>query len=462
MSSLVRLAFVAFFLSCSALAAEKSPAVLVGAARIDITPDTPIRLSGYGNRQTETDRIEGRLYARALAIGSDRERPVVLVTVEVVGIPESLSDAVAAALQKTHRVERARVAVAVTHTHTGPSIHGVLPYLFGKDLPPDELGRIERYTQTLTAKLIQVAGTALANRKPGRLGWAEGRAGFTGQRRVLKDGKWTGFGRDPDGPADYALPVMRVADEQGNVRAVFLSYACHCTTLGGTDNFVHGDWAGDAAGRIEHAHPGSVALIAIGCGADANPQPRGGLENVARHGKEIAAEVERLMAGTLRPLGPVTAASHRRIELDLDHPVTRAEMKARHDATQKASPRYAASKFLQVLESGRSLPAKVPYPVQTWSFGHDLAMVFLAGEIVSDYSLRLRRELDAARLWVNGYSNAVPCYIASKRIFDQGGYEVDGSMDFYGWPTRLALGTEDRIISTVHSMVPKEFAPPRR
>lgn len=462
MISVVRFAFAAVFLGCPILGAERPSTVLVGAARIDITPETPIRLSGYGNRQTETEKIEQRLFARALAMGSDREKPVVLITVEVVGIPESLSDAVAAALQKTHPVERARVAVAVTHTHTGPSIHGVLPYLFGQDLPAEELGRIERYTQTLTTKLVQVAAAALANRRPGRLGWAEGRAGFTGQRRVLKDGKWTGFGRDPDGPADYALPLMRVTDEQGNVRAVFLSYACHCTTLGGTDNFVHGDWAGDAAGRIENAHPGAVALVAIGCGADANPQPRGGLENVARHGKEIAAEVARLLGGALRPLGPVTAANYRRIELDLDHAVTRAEMKARHDSAPKASPRYSAAKFLQVLESGRPLPAKVPYPVQTWSFGGDLAMVFLAGEIVSDYSLRLRRELDATRLWVNGYSNAVPCYIASKRMFDQGGYEVDGSMDYYGWPTRLALGTEDRIISTVHSMVPKAFAPPRK
>ena len=61
-------------------------------------------------------------------------------------------------------------------------------------------------------------------------------------------------------------------------------------------------------------------------------------------------------------------------------------------------------------------------------------MVFLAGEVVADYGLRLKRELDPARLWVNAYSNDVAFYVASKRLIPEGGYEVDRSMVFYGQP----------------------------
>ena len=89
-------------------------------------------------------------------------------------------------------------------------------------------------------------------------------------------------------------------------------------------------------------------------------------------------------------------------------------------------------------------------------------MVFLAGEVVSEYSLRLKRELDGARLWVNAYANSMPCYIPSRRMFSEGGYEVDSSMDYYAWPTRLALGTEDRIVQTVHQMVPARFRAAKR
>ena len=103
------------------------------------------------------------------------------------------------------------------------------------------------------------------------------------------------------------------------------------------------------------------------------------------------------------------------------------------------------------------MPREIPYTVQVWNFGDELAMVFLAGEVVAEYALRLKRELDGARLWVNAYSNSLPCYIPSKRMFPEGGYEVDTSMDYYAWPTRLAIGTEDQIIRTVQDMVPRAF-----
>lgn len=362
-------------------AAEPASAnVMVGAARIDITPDHPIRLAGYQSRQTETTAIETALYARALAIGSDAEKPVVFLTVELVGVSETLSNAVAAELKRSHRLERAQLAVMATHVHSGPSVAGVLPFMFSVDLPAEEAGRIERYTKTVQAKLVEVARAALTDRKPGRLAWGEGRASFNGQRRVIVDGKWTGFGHDPKGQTDRALPVLRVTDERGNVRAVFLSYACHCTTLTGKHDFVHHDWAGDAAMRIEAARAGTVALVAVGCGADANPEPRGEPAHVAAHGTAIANEVERLLGGTLRPLGRVTTTSYREIELDLDHAVTRGELQTRLAGKPRQPMAYAATKFLQELDAGRALPRKVSYPVQTWAFGNDLAMVFLAGE----------------------------------------------------------------------------------
>jgi hypothetical protein len=254
--------------------------------------------------------------------------------------------------------------------------------------------------------------------------------------------------------------VLRVTDEEGRVRAVFLSYACHCTTLTGKENFVHADWAGDASAKIEAAHPGAVALIALGCGGDANPEPRGLIEHVARHGTEVATEVERVLGTPLRPLGHASGATFRRVELELDHAVTREELQKRLSGKPRQTVAYAATKFLQQLDAGQSLPTSVSYPVQTWTFGKDLALVFLGGEVVSDYSLRLKRELDGARLWVNAYANAVPCYIAAKRMFSEGGYEVDASMDYYGWPTRLAIDTEDRIVVSVANALRPDFAAP--
>ena len=91
------------------------------------------------------------------------------------------------------------------------------------------------------------------------------------------------------------------------------------------------------------------------------------------------------------------------------------------------------------------------------AFGEDLSFVALSGETCVDYSLRLKREFDGSRMWVNGYSNDVPCYIPSLRILEEGGYEGAGAMVYYDRPTKFAPDVEERIIGAVHALIPKEF-----
>ena len=429
--------------------------VAVGGAKVDITPELPIRLAGYQSRLAEATRVEAPLSARALAIGSDADGPVVIVTADVIAVSETMSEAVAAAVRAKHPgLTRERIAVCATHQHTGPAIAGTIPFMFSRDLPAEENARIERYAAKLQEKLIEVALAALADRRPARLAWAQGTAEFAVNRRLIVDGKHTGYKATPGGPVDHALPVLRAVDAQGAVRAVLVNYACHCTTLKGGDNYVHPDWAGEAAKRIEGRHAGAVALVAIGCGADADPQPRG-LPAVATNGGAVADEVARVMAGEMRALGRVTHAAFRRIELPLGRVVPRAELEAR--LTGKANVAYAAAQFLRQLDAGKPLPSIVPYPVQAWAFDGDFAMVFLGGEVVADYALRLKRELGVSRLWVNAYANHVPCYIPSRQVLKEGGYEAEAAMDYYGWPTRLAEDTEDRIVRTVHDLLPATF-----
>src|SRR5260370_36685770 len=85
-------------------------------------------------------------------------------------------------------------------------------------------------------------------------------------------------------------------------------------------------------------------------------------------------------------------------------------------------------------------------------------MVFLAGEVVVDYALRLYRELDASRLWVFAYTNDLPCYIPSERILREGGYEGGGAMVYYARPARLKPGIEDKIDEAERSLVPPAFS----
>ena len=425
------------------------PPIAVGVARIDVTPEGPIRLNGYGSRKTESTGVAQRLWAKALAIGTDQEGPAVLVTVDNCVVPAELTEEVARRVGEKSGVRRERFVVCASHTHAGPCLGGAAPFIFGEPTPPEHQERIDRYTEEFTDRLEKVVRDALSDRRPGRLAWAQGRVSFAANRRSLKNGIWAGFGVNPDGPVDHDLPMLRVTDPDGKLRAVLVNYACHATTVKSYN--VHGDWPGSAQAAIESNHPDAIAMVAIGCGADANPRPFDEAV-VDQHGKAIADEVERLLAGPMAGVRGVPACRLERIELPLDKLPTRAEWEKQ--AAGKGRPAYYAKIVLERMDRGIDPPQSFPYPIQTWTFADGLAMVFLAGEVVVDYSLRLKREL-GADLWVTAYANDVPCYIASRRVMQEGGYEVDGSMPTFDKPTRLAAEVEDLIIGAVHDQLPR-------
>jgi len=419
---------------------------LVGVGRIDITPPGPIRMNGFLVRKGESTGVRQPIWAKALAIGSDEEHPAILITTDLLGVSDEMVQQLAARLHEKAGIDPKRVSVTATHTHSGPMVNGVAPNIFGEPIPPEPQGRIDRYTAELAEKLETVALAALKDRRPARLSWGIGRAGFAINRRA----------RGKAGPVDHDLPTLAVHDLDGKLRAIYVSYACHCVTLSDTE--ISGDWAGYAMEHIERLHPGVTALISVGCGADSNPSSGvvgSKFEIASQQGVEIATAVDRLLTAPLRPVtGPLTIEQER-IDLDLDKVPTRAEFVEMGKRTDPTG--YFARVQVEKLDRGETLRTKISYPITTWAFGDSLAMVFLPGEVVVDFSLRLKRELDGRRVWVNAYANAAPCYIPSERVLKEGGYEGGGAMIYYDQPTKFAPGLEQKIIDAVRKPLEGKF-----
>ncbi len=429
--------------------AQEAQTAPVGVAKVDITPEHPVRMYGYGARKVESEGVAGRLNASALAIGGDDgDGPAVLLTVDCGAVPADIRDEVLRRLQAKTGLKPERFMLCNSHNHSGPDLKG-MPSMSGA-----EREHLARYAKELTGRLEQVVLRALASRRPGRLAWTQGSVGFAANRRVLKDGKWTGFGAVPEGAVDHSLPVLRVRDSEGKLLAVVVNYACHNTTLRGDFKRIHGDWAGCAQEHIEADHPGAVAMVTIGCGADADPCPHGTVELCRRHGRALADEVKRLLAGPMKPVEPKLTARMMPLEIPYDPPPPIEELK------QIAAKSYPAERLLARLQRGEKPPVKKDYRIATWVFGNDLAMVFLADEVVVDYALRMKRELDGTRLWINAYSNDVSTYVVSKRLVKEGGYEVQNSLSAavsYGRPERVEPAMEDRIVERVRDLLPASF-----
>ena len=77
----------------------------------------------------------------------------------------------------------------------------------------------------------------------------------------------------------------------------------------------------------------------------------------------------------------------------------------------------------------------------------------VGGEVVVDYSLRIKRNLGSSNTWVSAYCNDVLAYIPSLRVLKEGGYEGETSMLYYGHPTKWSEQVEEDIIAAVDRLV---------
>jgi putative membrane-bound dehydrogenase-like protein len=444
---------------------------MVGAAKIDITPDEAVRLSGYASRLEPTLAIEDRLFVRALVLrpvasqstdpdsaSPTPESPLVLVSIDAIGISPQMTEAILEKVAPAIGTHRSRVVLCTTHAHTAPHLDGVLPNLFGPPMSESESQASKRYTDGLVAKIIDTVLQAVAQLQPGNVEYELGRVEFPINRRMIKDKKWVAIGTVDDGPVDRSVRVLRVTNVLGQNIAIAYQVACHCTSVSPEANRISGDWAGISAAHLESQFPDCIALPIIGCGADANPNPRGTIEHARAHGKELSDSVLKVVSAAMKPLPAPTLATFTLIALASERP-TRTRLEE-----MKAGPsqheRNAADHWLELLTRKDRLPETYPAPVHLWTFGDELAWVFMGGEVVVDYQIRFEKELSQfANVWVAAYVDDVFAYIASERIRTEGGYEAEGSMLYYRQPGRWVSGTEETIVDRVLQLS-KQSHPP--
>ncbi|NBV24202.1 MAG: hypothetical protein EBS05_20080 [Proteobacteria bacterium] len=415
-----------------------------GAASVMITPAQPMWMAGYASRTNMSQGNFQELFAKALALEDERGGRLVIVTLDLIGVPRTLRKSLEVRVQKAWQLPPEGLLLNASHTHSGPEFRfGRTPADDG-DFKPSTLG--DNYGHELEEKLFKLIGSALENRAPARLTYSFARCGVAMNRRLpTKDGyKNSPY---PEGPVDHTVPVLRVEGADGKVRAVLFGYACHNTTLA-LYRFC-GDYAGFAQEYIEAEQPGAVALFLNGCSGDQNPYPRGTVELAQKHGRSLATAVAAALTTTLKPVNGPLRSAIAEIQIEYAPAPTREEFTARLNSKDKYEVSHA-KRMLEKLEKGEPLPTQYPYPVQVVQFGDTLTVVALGGETVVDYALRLKQELAGPAVWVAGYSNDVMAYIPSLRIAKEGGYEGGGAMRFSTvHPGPWAESTEERIVGKV-------------
>jgi neutral ceramidase len=419
-----------------------------GLARAVVTPDKPLWMAGYAGRQAPAERKEQDLFVKVLALEDQNGTKFLMVTMDLIIVSRPMRDSIEKAIGIRHGLPPSALFLNCSHTHSGPEIR--IRREDNRSIYPSDPDEMIAYYHWLEAKINSLIDDALKDLSPARVMYGRARAGFAMNRRLPTE---RGFinSPNPDGPVDHDVPVLRVDGPDRKLRAVVFGYACHNTTLG--FQYWNGDYAGYAQEYFEADHPGVTAMFVLGCGADQNPYPRRKLELAKKHGRSLATAIETaLIANPTTLKGPLKAA-YENVTLTYDTPPTREELQERTKSKDRFAASYATA-LLDELNANGKLRDSYLCPVQVVRFGDQLTFVALSGEIVVDYSLRLKKEL-GGKVWVAGYSNDVMAYIPSKRVLLEGGYEAGGAMRYFRTTVHPAYwheSVEERIIGKVHEL----------
>ncbi|MCK5367694.1 MAG: neutral/alkaline non-lysosomal ceramidase N-terminal domain-containing protein, partial [Cyclobacteriaceae bacterium] len=259
-----------------------------GSAKVNVTPDTPIPMSGYGNRSEAFKGVHDSLYVTA-TVFSDGSGKSAIITADLIGFSHSLCDEIIQKIEMTTGIKKDFILLSANHNHGGPR---------NKAYGDEALPEVEKYVVELQQNIVNAVVQANEKLQPAMIGMGKGTCNMNINRRAkFADGSiW--LGRNPDGPCDHDVSVVRIDDLNRNPIALFVNWPCH-GTVSGQDNYqITGDWPGASARYVEKAFGGNVIVpVTAGASGDINPiyGPNDNFRDIEAIGMLVGEEVERVV-----------------------------------------------------------------------------------------------------------------------------------------------------------------------
>jgi len=406
LASVVSLSVAALLLVAPLSYAAEQAGLKAGVARIDITPDKPVTLSGYASRKGLSTGVHDPLSARALAFEAAGKR-LVLVSVDIIGFYGGTDEYLRSALLKEFNLQPSELFLCGIHTHAAPT-----PTL---DRERGGASNVE-YMEALRGKLIDVVRRALGAMQPAKIGLGVGYCPVGSNRRELrisdKGESSIVLGRNPYGTTDKEVLVMKVAKPDGTPLAIAFDYATHGTALGYDNYTISGDVPGLAEQFVEKIL-GSDVIAPVFVGASGNIDPW--YRVLPGFNTEPGWVPEPVLLGTF--LGEEVVHVYRDIK--------------KTGPADKITTNYAVVQ-LQA-KSGDDVPADknpnsptMPFVITVARLG-DVAFVGLGGEVLTEIGMAIKAGSPCEHTFVITHCNGAAGYLAPKELHVQDGYEVKSS-----------------------------------
>ena len=406
---------------------KSAPVFRVGAAKVDITPaaDAPLPLSGYGGRTDPFKGIHDDLNVRAIVL-DDGTNQAALIGCEVIGLAFPLVEKIVARVTKETAIPADRILLSAVHTHAAPALG-----TYNEPAEGDVAKRRADYVQKLEDAIVTAVRQARNGLQPARVGYGAGKVSVNANRRApTADGGWM-LGNNPEGVSDKTVAVIRFENTSGQPIAIYANYAVHGTVLGSGNLQVSSDLPGAASRAVEKHYGGTVVSPwTSGAAGDQDPIYRTGTDfrNVAALGQILADEIIRVADG----IKTATNGKLRGFQKMVSCPGKRTVQNPGPDREYKIEDADPVQIRLSLL------------------LIHDIALAGVSGEVLTNISLRLKRESSFNRTIMVTHTNGSSGYLPDDAAYDQVSYEII--------TTRVKRGcAEDSIVNGFVELMNRVF-----
>ena len=431
-----------------------------GLAEIDITPPAGYRMDGYFTERLATGQRDP-LMAKAVVWQQGATRAA-LVVGDLLGMPQSMSGEVRKLAAARTGIPASNIAIAATHSHTGPLFAGERARLFSEQAAAkfgtDPLATV-RYPEGLRDKLVDAIVAANGRLAPAAMEMVrteEDRLSFN-RRFHLKDGtvRFNPGVMNPEivrpaGPIDPDLPFILFTRDRTPIGSLTV-FALHADTVGGTE--YSADYPGQLGAELRREFGDAfVSVFGTGTCGDINHIDVSGRRRYSARliGQQLAIDI--LSARSRLPIDrPALAVASTRLSLPLRPVSTDQAATAKINAAKVGSTalpflaQVETVTTLDLLHRGPTLDAEV----QAIRLSPEVAVVLLPGEVFAELGLAIKRSSPFRHTLVVELANDNPAYIPTEQAFREGSYETVNS--------RIVPGGGERLVAAAIQLL-KEVA----
>lgn len=407
----------------------------IGADRTELPLPLPIRLAGFAARAADgpTDRVLTPLRLRTLALGTDHDHPVVLISADLLFWGDDLADLIKDRFAAEFGIGRDQLVLHATHTHSGPQAGR--RFLGALGVPDDG------FLDLLVDATLASAKRALAGQDRVTVERSSIMVPLGVDRRHVRSG-----GTHPLTELDHEATVIRFRTLTGDCAALLVQHACHPVLH--HDNAITSDFSGAAMSALEDGGAG-VALYLQGCCGDVNPDHYRGVEFLGadqsiidEFGGRLAAAVTGLLEhGEWRAETPAVTVSEHSFEVPVPDRVPPAELRVLAD---RDDARGEWARLMLADPDRHAGPVTVRLTRLTLT--ETTRFIGLSAELVTRFG-RYTKERSGAEAITLGYTNGMTGYLITAEQVAQGGYEPAESPYYFGLPGLFDPSVEDIVLT---------------